>query len=79
MGLVFGGLIVGYLAQVGFHVGDIGFTTGFLLGNTIYPDLTLSDTINLTIVTFIITVLAGLYPAWMASHMEPVEALHGAK
>jgi ABC-type lipoprotein release transport system permease subunit len=79
MGLVFGGLVVGYLTQVGFHLGDIGAGTGFLLGTTIYPDLTLNDTVNLSIVTFIITLLAGVYPAWMASHLEPVEALHGAK
>jgi ABC-type lipoprotein release transport system permease subunit len=79
MGLVFGGLVVGYLTQVGFHLGDVGTGTGFLLGTTVYPDLTLNDTVNLSIVTFIITLLAGIYPAWMASHMEPVEALHGAK
>ena len=79
MGLVIGGLVVGYFTQVGFHLGDVGATSGYLLGNTIYPNLTLSATINLTIVTFIITLLAGIYPAWMASHLEPVEALHGGK
>jgi len=79
MGLVFGGLVVGYLTRVGFHLGDVGTSTGFLLGTTVYPDLTLNATVNMSIVTFIITLLAGIYPAWMASHMEPVEALHGAK
>ena len=79
MGLVIGGLVVGYFTQVGFHLGDIGAGSGYLLGNTIYPNLTVGATINLTIVTFIITLLAGIYPAWMASHLEPVEALHGGK
>jgi len=71
--------VVGYLTRVGFHLGDVGTSTGFLLGTTVYPDLTLNATVNMSIVTFIITLLAGIYPAWMASHMEPVEALHGAK
>jgi ABC-type lipoprotein release transport system permease subunit len=43
----------------------------------IYAYLTLQDTINLTITSFIITLLASLYPARLASRMEPVEALHG--
>jgi ABC-type lipoprotein release transport system permease subunit len=78
MGLILGGLIVAYYTNVGFHIGNLGYT-GFLLGNTIYANLTLNDTVNLTIMAFIITLLAGLYPAILASRMEPVEALHGGK
>jgi ABC-type antimicrobial peptide transport system permease subunit len=37
------------------------------------------DAITLTIMAFIITMLAGLYPAIMAARMEPVEALRGGK
>jgi ABC-type lipoprotein release transport system permease subunit len=44
----------------------------------IYAHLTLGNTINLTIVTYIITLVASLYPARLAARMEPVEALHGA-
>ena len=51
--------------------------TGILLNDRIYPYLTLQDTINLTIVTYIVTLIASLYPARLASRMEPVEALHG--
>ena len=35
--------------------------------------------VNLTIIAFIITLLAGIYPAALAARMEPVEALRGGK
>lgn len=78
IGLVLGGLVVAYFTTVGFHIGNVGYT-GILLADTIHANLTLDATINLSILTFVITLLAGLYPAWMASHMQPVEALHGGK
>jgi len=49
-----------------------------VMGDRLYPYLTLQDTINLTITSFIVTILASLYPARLASRMEPVEALHGS-
>jgi ABC-type lipoprotein release transport system permease subunit len=39
----------------------------------------MEDTVNLSILTFVVTLLAGLYPAVMASRMEPVEALRAEK
>jgi ABC-type lipoprotein release transport system permease subunit len=45
--------------------------------DTIYANLTLSDTIALTIVTFVVTIIASIYPSVLAAQMEPVEALHG--
>jgi ABC-type lipoprotein release transport system permease subunit len=79
MGLVIGLATVYIFTIVGFRIGDIGYSTSFLIGNTIYPEFNLNDIVNLTILTFIITLLAGLYPAWMASRLEPVQALHGGK
>ncbi|MEJ2597761.1 MAG: ABC transporter permease [Anaerolineales bacterium] len=76
MGLVLGGLVVAYFARYGFYIGNMG-VTGILIGNTIYTDLTLNDTVTLTITAFVVSLLAGLYPAIMAARMEPVEALHG--
>ncbi len=78
MGLALGLLVVGYFATVGFDISKMGIT-GMLMGNTIYAHLTLKDTINLTVISFIITLLAGLYPAVLAARMEPVEALRGGK
>src|SRR5258706_4670440 len=78
IGLVLGGLAVAYFTTVGFYIGNVGYT-GVLLADTIHANLTLDAIVNLSTLTFVITLLAGLYPAWMAAHMQPVEALHGGK
>lgn len=78
MGLVMGLLVVSLLGIYGFRITDMQ-VTGMLIGNTLYPVLTLNDTIQLTILTFVITILAGLYPALIAARMEPVAALRGGK
>jgi ABC-type lipoprotein release transport system permease subunit len=77
LGLVLGGLVVGYFMHFGFFIGNLGLSSGFLIGTTIYPQPTVSTTVNLTIAAFVVTLLAGLYPAVLASRMEPVKALRG--
>jgi lipoprotein-releasing system permease protein len=44
-------------------------------GETIYARFAWSDTISLSIASLAITLLASLYPAWMAARLEPIEAL----
>lgn len=82
-GITFGSLmglaVTGYFAKVGVFFGDLGISGEMLLEDRIYPILTLESAINLIVTAFIITVLASLYPARMASRMEPVEALHGSQ
>lgn len=78
MGLVIGGVMVAYATIEGFYMGNMG-VTGMVIGDTIYAHLTVEDTIYLTVMAFIVTLLAGLYPALLAARMEPVEALHGGK
>lgn len=78
IGLILGGLMVYYFATVGLYVGDMGIT-GALFRDRIYAYPTLSDSINLSITALVVTLLAALYPAWLAAHMEPVEALRGGK
>jgi len=78
MGLVLGVFSV-YLFNVnGFYIGNMGLT-GMLVSDTIRAKLTLNNTINVTIMTFVVTILSGLYPAVMASKMEPVQALRAEK
>jgi ABC-type lipoprotein release transport system permease subunit len=75
-GLILGGVMVYFASVKGFYIGDFGIT-GVLFEDRIYAYLTLENTINLAIVTYIITLIASLYPARLAARMEPVEALHG--
>jgi ABC-type lipoprotein release transport system permease subunit len=86
--LALGGVTVGalagwalsvYFGKVGIYFGDLGLSADMLLGDRIYTYLTLESAINLIITAFVITLLASLYPARMASRMEPVEALHSAQ
>ena len=78
MGLLLGGLLVYYGTVKGFFIGDMGIT-GIMLGETIYAYLTVSDTITLVIMAFIVTLVAALYPALLAARLEPVKALHGGE
>ena len=78
MGLILGGLAVAYTTRHGFYIGNMG-VTGILISDTIYTDLTWNDTVTLTLAAFIVTLLAGLYPATLAARMEPVEALRAEK
>jgi len=77
IGLVLGALIVAYTSTAGFSIADFG-VTGILIGDRIYTHLTLQDTVTLTIMAFVVTLLAGIYPAQLAAKMEPVTALRSA-
>jgi ABC-type lipoprotein release transport system permease subunit len=79
MGLVIGVLATLYFNINGFYVGNMGLSSTMLITDTIYAKLTVDNLINLTIMTFVVTLLAGLYPAVMASRMQPVEALRTEK
>jgi ABC-type lipoprotein release transport system permease subunit len=78
MGLALGIAVIALLANYGFNISQMG-VTGIIIGNTIYPKLTVEDTVTLTIMAFVVTLLAGLYPAIIAGRMEPVDALRAEK
>jgi ABC-type lipoprotein release transport system permease subunit len=75
-GLIIGGAAVAYFTIYGIYIGDYGLT-GVLFEDHIYAHLTLQNTVNLAVLTYIITLIASLYPARLAARLEPVEALHG--
>lgn len=82
-GVASGGLagwaLSAYFGKVGIYFGDLGISGDMILQDRIYPLLTIDSAINLIVTAFLITILASLYPARMASRMEPVEALHSAQ
>ena len=78
-GLVIGIPLVFYFSHIGFVVGDVGISanSGFMFGNTIYPDTTnLFDVVSVSLAGILITIASGYYPASQAAKMEPVDALH---
>ena len=78
MGLILGAFGVFLFNIKGFYIGNMGLN-GILVSDTIRARLTTDNTIRVSIMTFIATILSGLYPAVMASRMEPVEALRAEK
>jgi len=77
-GLVLGAGVVAYLARVGieFSADAMGAVEGMALGAKMYPAFAPGEAITLSLLMFFIVSLVSLYPAWYASRMEPVEALH---
>jgi ABC-type lipoprotein release transport system permease subunit len=80
LGLAIGGVVVAYFTRFGLPIDVENFgLTGMLLSDKIYTLLTIEDTVTLTLLTFVVTLLAGLYPAVLASRMEPAVALRAEK
>jgi ABC-type lipoprotein release transport system permease subunit len=80
LGLAIGGAVVAYFTRFGLPLDVENFgITGMLFQDKIYAWLTVQDAVRLTLMTFLITLLAGLYPAVLASRMEPVAALRAEK
>lgn len=78
VGCVLGSLLLGLVGQVGI---DLSFTSGMgeigaLMGDRLYPSVTLAGVIGRGVVVALMATLAALYPAWQASRKEPAEALH---
>jgi len=79
VGAMIGWALSAYFGKVGIFFGDLGISGDMLLEDRIYTSLSLNSAVNLIITAFVITLIASLYPARMASRMEPVEALHSAQ
>ncbi|NIO70246.1 MAG: FtsX-like permease family protein, partial [Anaerolineae bacterium] len=75
LGIVLGGLGVAYLATVGLPIGEAaaaGEASNIITyGNILYARFSPSDTVSLSIAELMITLLASLYPAWLAARLEP--------
>ncbi|MFN8495036.1 MAG: FtsX-like permease family protein [Caldilineaceae bacterium] len=78
LGCLIGGALIGLFSQVGFDfssASSLGEYTA-LMGNRLYPSITVGDAISRGVIVIFIAALASLYPAWQAAQKEPAEALH---
>lgn len=83
LGAILGGALgMGLMALINQMGGiDLSYTQGMgemtaLMGDRLYPSITLTNVINRGVAVIFITALASLYPAWQAVHREPAQALH---
>jgi ABC-type lipoprotein release transport system permease subunit len=77
-GLVLGAPLISWIGGIGIPIGNMGIT-GLLFGDRIYAILTVQDSITLSLLALIVSLVAALYPALLAARMEPVEALHSSQ
>jgi ABC-type lipoprotein release transport system permease subunit len=77
-GGVLGGLIVSIIGEVGIEfasAAEMGEMMA-LMGDRLYPMLSIDLLLKRALTIVIISALASLFPAWQASRREPAEALH---
>ena len=76
LGVLLGSLGVYYMATEGIHFGEISnMSADIAMGETVYAAFQWADTAVLSLVCWIIMLLASLYPAWFATRKEPIDAL----
>ena len=79
VGLLLGLGAVGLLTQNGFVMGEMaGSTPTIPMSAVVYAKFAPETFAWLAVWTFIIALLASLYPAWFAARLEPVKALHSS-
>ena len=79
VGCALAGLLVWYIAQVGIDysfASEVGGDMIALMGNRLYPYISMRDILGYFVAVILIAALASLWPAWQASRNEPAEALH---
>lgn len=78
IGCLIGIALLAWLKQVGIgmpSVSGMGDVVA-LMGDRIYPSVSLTGIISRGVIVAIMAAIASLYPAWQASRKQPAEALH---
>lgn len=79
VGVVLGLLGVYILTQNGFVMGEMAAAAGNMpISNVVYARFVPDTFAWLALWTFIVALVASLYPAWFAARLEPVKALHSS-
>jgi ABC-type lipoprotein release transport system permease subunit len=78
IGCGLGAMLIGVVGKVGI---DLSAASGMgevmaLMGNRLYPSITLAGLLSRGALVIFIAAVASLYPAWQASRTEPAQALH---
>ncbi|MDX1418039.1 MAG: FtsX-like permease family protein [Candidatus Promineifilaceae bacterium] len=78
VGWILGLAAVTYMARVGISIPaeTSSLVEGFAFGTTLKGGYAPEQFVILSLLLLIVVTLVSLYPAWFASRMEPVEALH---
>jgi ABC-type lipoprotein release transport system permease subunit len=79
VGCALGALFVGLLGTVGLDFSSaqqMGSDLTALLGERLYPHITLADLLGRGVLAAGIAAIASIYPAWVASRKPPAEVLH---
>ena len=70
--------LLAWLKQVGIGMPSISGMGDVvaLMGDRIYPSVSLTGIVSRGVIVAIMAAIASLYPAWQASRKQPAEALH---
>ncbi|HAJ35025.1 MAG TPA: ABC transporter permease, partial [Chloroflexi bacterium] len=79
VGIILGLLGVYFLTQNGFVMGEMAAAAGNMpISNVVYARFVPDTFAWLAVWTFIVALVASLYPAWFAARLEPVTALRNS-
>ena len=74
-GMALGGFFGAWFSANGIALGEVE-VSGIAMNNTIIPVLAIHHFTNFPVYVILLTLTAGLYPAWFAVKIVPNEALH---
>ncbi|HEY3345845.1 MAG TPA: ABC transporter permease [Anaerolineaceae bacterium] len=81
LGVAVGAGIVFYYSKVGINfsqeVIQAKASNMITYGKLLYTSFSSSQALEIAVIALAITLIVAVYPAWFASRMEPIQALHG--
>ncbi len=77
LGIIIGFCVTLYFGRYGIDLSHVGEAfKEFYVGTVIYPRIFWNNILVSSLSIFIISLLAGLIPAWKAANLKPTEAIH---